>query len=151
MKGINYVASVVKAYREAIDSYYENPSAYRVKQHWLRELDGISHRPYGTGFYFGPPDPPSSGEIQEVLETSQRFIGKVISSGENGRTCIDVRNKFFRGEFVEVLTRKGPAREDRILGLFDGEGTPMEFAQPNTTATITLQGVYERNDLVRRA
>ena len=53
MKGINYVASVVKVYREAIDRYYDDPDAYRVEEEWLRELDGISHRPYGTGFYFG--------------------------------------------------------------------------------------------------
>jgi len=150
MKGIHYVASVVKVYREAIDSFYENPSAFRVKEYWLRELDGISHRPYGTGFYFGRPDPPSPDDKREPSETPQRFIGKVVSSEGNGHTCLDVRNKFFRGEPVEILTRKGPAREDRILGLFDADGIPIEFAQPNTTVKIALQGLYEKNDLVRR-
>jgi putative protease len=150
MKGINYVASVVKTYREAIDRYYEDPPAFRLDGDWLRELDGISHRPYGTGFYFGRPDPPPPADIREKPETLQRFIGKVISGEAGGQTCLDVRNKFFRGEPVEVLTRKGPAREDRILGLFDGAGAPLEFARPNTSVNIVLEGVYEENDLIRR-
>lgn len=150
MKGINYVALVVKVYREAIDCYYENPSAYRVKEHWVRELDGISHRPYGTGFYFGPPVPPSSGETEGHPKTPQRIIGKVIASEEDGCIRLDVRNKFFSGEPVEVLARKGPPREDRIQGLFNEEGIPVEFAQPNTFVKVTLQGACEKNDLIRR-
>jgi putative protease len=150
MKGINYVASVVKTYREAIDRYYEAPSEFRVDEDWLRELDGISHRPYGTGFYFGRPDPPSPDDIRENPETPQRFIGKVMSSKGDGRTSLHVRNKFFRGESVEVLTRSGPAKADRILSLSDERGAPLECAQPNTTVAIVLKGAYEKNDLIRR-
>jgi hypothetical protein len=88
--------------------------------------------------------------MREDPKTTQRFIGKVVSGQGEGRTGLHVRNKFFRGEPVEVLTRKGPAREDRILSLFDDAGTPLEFAQPNTSVTIVLQGNCEKNDLVRR-
>jgi putative protease len=150
MKGINYVASVIKTYREAIDLYYENPETYRVDDEWLRELDGISHRPYGTGFYFGRPVPPAPGELQEAPEIQQRLIGKVLLNQGGGHILLDVRNKFFRGEAVEVLTRKGPARADRILAIHDGDSVPVEFAQPNTRVTVALEGEYEENDLVRR-
>ena len=150
MKGINYVASVVKTYREAIDRYYDDPGNYRTAEHWLRELDGISHRPYGTGFYFGSPVPPPHGETGKASGTLQRLIGKVLSDTGDGRIRLDVRNKFHRGEPVEVLTRRGPARKDRILDLLGEDGEELAFAQPNARVTAVLEGGCEKNDLIRR-
>lgn len=56
MKGINYLASVVKVYREALDACLSDIKAYQVRDDWRYELDSISHRPYGTGFYLNDPD-----------------------------------------------------------------------------------------------
>ncbi|MBW2201393.1 MAG: U32 family peptidase, partial [Deltaproteobacteria bacterium] len=56
MKGIHYLAAVVKAYREAIDAYYNHSEAYVVTEEWTKELSSINHRGYCTGFYFGNPD-----------------------------------------------------------------------------------------------
>lgn len=41
-----YVACVVNAYRQVLDGADPLP--------FLRELDMVSHRPYSTGFYYGP-------------------------------------------------------------------------------------------------
>jgi putative protease len=49
MKGINYVAGVVKTYREAIDSLASRP--YKVKKQWLEELSMFSSRGYTTGMF----------------------------------------------------------------------------------------------------
>ena len=56
MKGISYVASTVKVYREAIDTFFEKPEAYSVKDYWIDELSNVSSRGLSTGFYFGDPD-----------------------------------------------------------------------------------------------
>lgn len=150
MKGIHYVATVVKAYREAIDRYYEDPDAYRVEEAWLRELNAISHRPYGTGFYFGHPKPPSPGEDPSTDETLQRLIGKVLSNAGSSRIRVDVRNKFFKGEDIEILPRTGQPRPDRILEILGEDGRLIPFAQPNTQVRVTLRGMCGKNDLVRR-
>jgi hypothetical protein len=63
---------------------------------------------------------------------------------------LDVRNKFHSGEPVEVLSRRGPARKDRILGLFAEDGEKIAFAQPNTCVTVILESGCETNDLIRR-
>ena len=39
MKSEFYVASVVKAYREALDSYWENPENYEFKEEWMDILE----------------------------------------------------------------------------------------------------------------
>ena len=46
IKQAYYVATVVNAYRQVIDGAY--PAEME------RELDAVSHRPYGTGFFYGP-------------------------------------------------------------------------------------------------
>jgi len=51
MKSSYYVASVVKAYRQAIDKYIEDPKNYKYDPKWMEELEKPSHRPYTTGFY----------------------------------------------------------------------------------------------------
>ena len=51
-----YLATVVKAYREAIDKYFEDPENFKIDPMWLSELKKVSHRDYTTGFYFGRPD-----------------------------------------------------------------------------------------------
>src|SRR5210317_748326 len=55
MKGINYLATVVKVYREAIDQYYQDPMGYAVQPAWLVELTRIDHRGFCSGFYFDDP------------------------------------------------------------------------------------------------
>lgn len=50
MKDANYVATVVKVYREAIDNFKKS----KVKN-WLKQLKSVYNRGFSTGFYFGIP------------------------------------------------------------------------------------------------
>src|SRR5690606_9025062 len=56
MKSIHYVATVVNAYRQAIDSYMKDPFSYVLKQQWLEEIGKAANRPLNTGFFFEEPD-----------------------------------------------------------------------------------------------
>jgi U32 family peptidase len=150
MKGINYLASVVKVYREAIDAYSENPDTYHVKKEWLAELSRISHRTYCTGFYLGDPDQVAANFDNMSPPTVQTFLGKLGQTLGNRRMQLDTRNKIFAGEPVEILPAKGPARPDRILSIFDDTGRVIPFAQPNQMVTVSLEQDHSQNDLVRR-
>ncbi|MBU0988144.1 MAG: U32 family peptidase [Proteobacteria bacterium] len=150
MKGINYLAATVKVYREAIDAYYDNPGGYRVKKEWIEELERITHRGYCTGFYLGTPGPQSM-QYKFKNKAGHTFIGKVIKSARPFYADIDVRNKIFKGDEVEVLMQKGPARQDKIIDMFDEFGQPLGFAQPGSRVTVALHHDYAANDLIRRA
>lgn len=56
MKSPFYVATVVNAYRRAIDAFYASPDCYKADEKLLNELELTSHRQYTTGFYFGDYD-----------------------------------------------------------------------------------------------
>ncbi len=55
MKSSYYTAVVTNAYRIAIDAYLKDPINYRLDPKLLNELDSVSHREYGTGFFYEDP------------------------------------------------------------------------------------------------
>ena len=97
MKGINYLASVVKVYRAAIDALLSDPVNYTVEPYWIDELDRVGNRGYGTGFYLGDTDntrPNYSGN----RPGDNRFIAKVVETISSTQVRVEVRNKLFKGE-----------------------------------------------------
>ncbi|KRQ86862.1 putative protease YhbU precursor [Caloramator mitchellensis] len=105
MKSSYYVATVVKAYRQAIDSYLKDKEDYKFNPKWLEELSKASHREFSTGFYFGKPK-------KQVYESSSYIrthdiVGLVLDYDEENKIAtIEQRNKVFKGDTVEVLTPK---------------------------------------------
>lgn len=104
MKSIFYVATVVHAYRQAIDAYYEDPDHYVFREEWMEELLKASHREFTTGFYYGKP-----GHEEQNYRTSRytkeySFIGKVLSyNEETGIAKVEQRNKMNVGDHIEVF------------------------------------------------
>jgi putative protease len=148
MKGINYLASVVKTYREAIDAYYDNPESYVTQPRWVEELSRINSREYSTGFYFGYGGDTTPNYDDTRPGTIHRFAGKIVAVAGNAAT-LQVRNKIMEGQAVEVLTRRGEACGETIRSITSLKGIPQEVAQPNTCVTVTLNGHYAPNDLLR--
>ncbi len=151
MKGINYLASVVKVYREAMDLYLSDPAGYRVKPEWHEELSRINSREYSTGFYFGDPDAVSPNYHDHRPGTIHRFVGKIIETVGPSEVKVAVRNRILSGDAVEILTPRGPAVTDRVLSMTDKKGLPTDCAQPNTVVTVTFSRDYQPLDLIRNS
>lgn len=119
MKSAYYTAVITNAYRHALDAAID---ARPLDKLWVDETDMVSHRPYTTGFYFGQPG-------QHYAEASYFSSAEVVAIVEGcdgrGNAVLTQRNKFFRGEELELLT---PAREPvRFIAddMRDGGGTPI--------------------------
>jgi len=151
MKGIHYVASTVKVYREAIDAYYKNPLQFEFREEWSKELNSISHRGYSTGFYFGEPDGVSTCDGDSKIESKPLFIAKVLDAINRQQVKVDVRNKFFKGDRVEILKPGSPVNTDTIAVIFDENGQSIPYALPGSTVWISLGTECARNDLIRKA
>lgn len=115
MKSAYYVASVVKAYREAIDEYFKDPEEYKFNSKWMDCLMKPSHRIYYTGFYFG--------EKEKEYHKSSAYIRNFDIIGivkdynkETNRAIIEQRNKAFEGDTVEIFKPKG---DNFIINLYD--------------------------------
>ncbi len=95
MKSDYYVASVVNAYRRALDGFKDFGILHD-------ELEKTSHRRYTTGFYFGADD-------KEYLDDSMPvqtyvFIAKVVEDAKNGKVKVEMRNRFKVGDVLEILS-----------------------------------------------
>ncbi len=95
MKSDYYVASVVNAYRRALDGFDDFEVLHS-------ELEKTSHRRYTTGFYFGADD-------KEYLEDSMPvqsyvFIAKVVEDAVDGKVKVEMRNRFRVGDTLEILS-----------------------------------------------
>ena len=149
MKGINYLASTVKVYREAIDRYYDNPDHYEVDDEWIKELSYINNRGYCTGFYFNDPEQ-IIPNYERLQKPKHRFIAKVINGGSGNYMSIEVRNKIFKGDEISILCKKGPAISDKIRDIIDKDEKSQPFVQPGSIVKILLNGQYSKNNLIRR-
>jgi len=119
MKGLNYIASTIRCYRQAIDRYYDNPHTYSTDPAWFDELARISHRDYCTGFYFGEPRETSINYYNATPETVRTFVGKIIQDMGDGWYIVQVRNRIFKGDTVHLIQRQGslvPQKINEIVG-----------------------------------
>ena len=128
MKSINYVAGVVKVYRAAIDSYFDNPDEFKIRREWLDELNKIAHRPYTTGFFAGDSKPT---EIYDTSKPSRaaNFLGIVRAFDASTMTAtIEQRGKFKIGERVEFFQPHGKTFSQVITSMRDEDGLEIESA-----------------------
>jgi len=150
MKGINYVASVIRAYREALDSYRENPETYVVKKEWLDELKKISHRGYTSGFLFGPPGQ-EDHEYQTGYLRSHEFVGVVTELSEDGSVIIEVRNRICADDELEFIGRGMASHRFSMSEMTSESGNyPLTVAHPNQRIRLRVPFHVEPLDLVRR-
>ena len=99
MKTNYYVATVINAYRRAIDEYYKN---LKPSFNYLEEVRKTSNRDFTTGFYF-------ENNSKENLNTSKqsethKYIAVVLESLDNGYVLVEHRNKFLLGDELEILS-----------------------------------------------
>ena len=133
-----YVATVVKAYRDAVDKYFENKENYKVDDDILEELTKVSHREYTTGFFHGKPTE------KHQLYTSNTYIQEytiaAVAKGYEKDTCLTVfeqRNKFEKGDVLEVLTPSGKNFAFTVDKMYDEWGSIIESA-PHAQQTVKI-------------
>ena len=149
VKSSFYVATVVKAYREAIDAYYEN-KPYVYHEEWFEEIAKVSNRDFTTGFFFHKPNKEDHNYATSSYIRSYDFIGLVKGyDAGKGQIIIEQRNRFKVGDRVEVLPPQGPVSEFFITEMFDGDGNIIEVA-PHAQMEVRISMARLPQDAILR-
>lgn len=134
VKSAYYTAVVTNTYRMALDAYRRDPAGYSTNPLWIRELDSVSHREYGTGFYFTPPHENANtvtmhGYIREkaYLATALETSDTADKDGLYDALFIE-RNKLVCGEKVELISPGKTGRGFTADTLRDENGNSIESA-----------------------
>ena len=96
-----YMATVINAYRQAIDDYFENPKEYDYKK-YLKEIEKTKTRGLST-FYFNDKN---NKDIQEYegkqYNSDYEFGGKVVEYDEK-KSLVEIKNKLMVNDILEVI------------------------------------------------
>ncbi len=104
MKSEYYLATVVNAYRRAIDAYYELGEKYKENPLYQEELKKTAHREFTTAYITGFNDRTVNYDDSQSKGTF-KFMANVLSGNEeNEYATIEQRNRFKVGDELEVLS-----------------------------------------------
>lgn len=125
MKTEYYVATVVSAYRRGLDELKKGEDAFlALLPSLLAELSKASHRDSNTGF---AEEKPAICGGADGFHQSMEYVGRVTQSAAPfTQTQVMLKNRFFVGDALEVLTPKGvfPYVPENITLLETGESVP---------------------------
>lgn len=124
-KSAYYVAVVTNAYRNALDEYYKMGEDFKLESWIKEEVYKISHRRYSTGFYFG--DEP--GQVYESGGYIKEWeVAAVCEDFKDGVVQISQRNKFLKGDILEVLQPNSKPFTIEVRKITDENGLEVESA-----------------------
>ena len=143
MKSAYYTAVVTNAYRLAMDTYAKDPAGYRFDPAWLAELESVSHREYGTGFYFDDPmeNPQlvsqcgylrekayfsTAIEYDEGEAQTLKSCGLSLETAEGKLYRFIQRNKVSQGEDAELVSPGKIGVAFKVTELYAPDGSPLE-------------------------
>lgn len=152
MKSSFYVATIVSAYRKAIDAYYEDPEHYVFREEWMEELKKVSHREFTTGFYFNQPTNKDQNYQTSAYTRDYSFIGIVKSYDPATKMAVvEQRNKMTVGEEIEVFGPYTDFFAQKLEVLLDEEGNPIESApHPQQILRIKMEHPVSENFMLRK-
>lgn len=103
MKSEYYLATVVNAYRRAIDDYYRNGKSYKENPLYQRELEKTAHRDFTTAYLLGENDR-TVNHTDSQSKGTHKFIAQVLEDYNGEYSVIEMRNRFYSGDVLEVLS-----------------------------------------------
>lgn len=153
MKTPFYVGTVIKAYRQAIDDYFENPDLYEKNiPYYLENVSKASHREYTTAFYYGHPDGNQQIYTNNSYIRPYDFIGMVQTDRDaDGYAWIEQRNKFSVGEEIEVMPAKGQSFSMYVTEIWNEAGEKVETApHPQEKLRVKFSQEVHAFDMMRK-
>ena len=149
----NERGTYIKAYRQAIDDYFEDPAKYEQKrEYYLDEVSKASHRDYTTAFYYGRPDGNQQVYTNNSYIRPYDFIGVVQEASDaEGYAWIEQRNKFSVGEEIEVMPAKGPSFSMTVTEIYNEAGESVESApHPQEKLRVKFSQPVQPFDMMRK-
>ena len=145
MKTALYVASVGRAYRQAIDDYLESEELYqsRIPQ-YMDAIRKCTYRRFTTGFYYGRPDQDAMVYDSNTYVNEAVFLGIVEAITPENRVRIMQRNKFCVGDHIEVMKPDGRDIPIIVKAMYNETGEEVDSA-PHPKEIIDLELVLEED------
>ena len=145
MKSEYYLATVINAYRRAIDEYYKIGDKYCENTMFYDELLKTNHRAFTTAYMLGDNFETVNYENSQS-DGNAKFCALVLSDSVDGTFMAEMRNRFKEGDELEILSPGGNFNKKFVVSsMKDEDGNIVHDAK------IVQQKLYIKCDLNLKA
>jgi putative protease len=127
MKRPEYVATVIRNYREALDRFYENKETFQVEKDNLKELAQIFNRDFTTGYFMEKP----GSHLMSYQRPNNRgtMLGRVVNfNPKTSKVTVRLEAPLVIGDGYVIWVTKGGYVAGEVHDLKIGN-TPVERAE----------------------
>ena len=146
MKKPEYVAAVVRIYRQAIDNFLAAPLDFKIAEQEERELAQVFNRDFTSQYFEGKAD----RDLMSYRRPNNRgvYLGRVERyNPEQNLTLIKLENRLAKGDGIEIWVSQG-GRVGGTVNFLLLNGEEQEEAQRGQTVGIKIEGKIRPGDRV---
>jgi len=145
MKRAEYVATVTRVYRKALDRLAANPNDYRVTEEEIGELAQIFNRDFTTGYLEGR----QGAQMMSYQRPNNRgvFLGRVKAIERSGKLKVQLETDLSLGDGLEFWVTKG-GRQGLTVNLILLDGREVVAARAGQTVELPLLPGVEAGDRI---
>lgn len=96
-----YAAVTARAYRHAIDAWFDNPNEWSAEP-YMKEIETLQSRGYTVGFLDGNAGPEAQNYDVSASSGNWRYAG-LVREIRDGKMIMEVKHKITKGMRLEVL------------------------------------------------
>ncbi len=130
MKSEYYLATVINAYRRAIDEYYKIGDKYKENKTFYDELLKTNHRVFTTAYMLN--ENAETVNYSDSQSAGEKQFAAVVTAktNDNGYFVAEMRNRFKKGDKLEILTPGENFNKIIVVGkMTDEDGEIIEDAK----------------------
>lgn len=146
MKRPEYVATVIRTYRNLIDRALEDQKGYRVEEQEARDLAQIFNRDFSPGYFFGNP----GRDLMSFKRPNNRGVrlGRVKGFNAKNKTVEIILEEPLRvGDGIEVWVSEGGRSGVEVNSILVN-GKHVESAPAGSLAGLSIPGKIRPGDRV---
>ncbi len=141
----DYGAMVTGVYRQAIDSYLDNPLEYEVEPQWMEELSSVFNRGFDTNFYFNTPFEASEDNQSKYIK---KDIGQVVNYYSKVKAAeIRIWDDLTLGDRIMIQGRTTGSVTHTIDSM-QIEGKSVDKVSKGSNVAIAIPTKVRENDFV---
>jgi len=143
MKSPEYVATVVRIYKEALQRAWEDPDNYKVSPEEIRDLALVFNRGFTTGYFYGNPGP----DLMGYTKPNNRglHLGRVLKAGK-GKIKIKTKLPLTAGDEIEFWTGEG-CRGVTVQEMY-AQGRRVDEVLPGSEVEINIPFFVRKGDRI---
>ena len=141
----DYGAMVTEIYREAIDSYENDPLNYHVNDEWMDELTSVFNRGFDTNFYFSTPFKTSEDNQSKYIK---KDIGQVVNYYNRVKAAeIRIWDDLKIGDKI-IIQGQTTGSVTHTIDSMQIEGKAVENVKKGVNVAIAMPTKVRENDFV---